>query len=478
MKCGAAAHTSGHMRGPPVENSQQPFRNPGFQFRGSFLMEIQTGLPHPLGHMDEVENNPRIVAFFVEALAEDLKLRFVAIDQRHPSLVSFRIPHSRFAKGFLDDFLGRLFQTRPNPFVFRPRPARSFPRVLRRQTADNILRRPAIGLDRIDRRDRCHAFRVPLLAATEPVRQLVPRRFGLLLRRLPQILMTHHDSFPIHRDHHDWAALLPWPETIPLLIERIEVFGRSDHQLLDLPFADVGSGRFRQHPDHLVERASGSGPSDTPAHFMRVEFLGQIQVRIHRMQTVHAFGDVTRTFDSHLAEHGFQSTVMQALLHAFFSIGPLPPALPPRPDRAPRYALPKAAASTRGHASLVLSPNRFLSSCRPPSSPETSRSRRSFHELGQTRRDSLQAGPTPLSTPSIAEQRHAPGDKSAPSWAPPLRHGDADPAVPSRWFDPIRSSWPHGNTCRDSASDPPASRPTAAPHRSTVSSPRLFAGPL
>src|SRR5436190_1484731 len=237
--------------------------------------------------------------------------------------MSFRIPHSRFAKGFFDDFLGRLFQTRPNPFVFRPRPARSFPLVLWRQTAHNILRRPAIGLDRIDRRDRCHAFRVPLLAATEPTRQLVPRRFDLLLRRLPQILMTHHDSFPIHR------------------------------------------------------------PAGVAA-----------RVLLHRSP---------------------------------------PPALPPRPDRAPRYALPKAAASTRGHASRVLSPNRFLSSCRPPSSPETSRSRRSFHELGQTRRDSLQAGPTPLSTPSIAERRHAPEDKSVPSWAPPLHHGDADPAVPSHW---------------------------------------------
>ena len=68
------------MRGPPVQNSQQPFGNPGFQFRGSFLIEIQTGLPHSLGHMDEVENNPRIVAFIVEALAEDLQLRLVAID--------------------------------------------------------------------------------------------------------------------------------------------------------------------------------------------------------------------------------------------------------------------------------------------------------------------------------------------------------------------------------------------------------------
>src|SRR5207249_8512475 len=122
----------------------------------------------------------------------------------------------RFAKGFFDDFLGRLFQTGPNPFVFWPRPTRSFPLVLWRQTAHNILRRPAIGLDRIDRGDRCHAFRVPLLATTEPVRQLVPCRFRLLLRGLPQILVTHHDPFTIHRDHHDRSGLLPRPERISL----------------------------------------------------------------------------------------------------------------------------------------------------------------------------------------------------------------------------------------------------------------------
>ena len=31
----------------------------------------------------------------------------------------------------------------------------------------------------------------------------------LLLRGLPQILMTHHDPFTIHRDYHDRAALFP-----------------------------------------------------------------------------------------------------------------------------------------------------------------------------------------------------------------------------------------------------------------------------
>src|SRR5437016_2043347 len=196
------------------------------------------------------------------------------------------------------------------------------------------------------------------------------------------------------------------------------------------------------------------------------------------MQALHAFGHVTGTFDSHLAENGLQSAFMQALLHTFLSVGPLHRrcGLARTTHLDMRFQqLPHELAATLLE---LLSPNRFLSSCRPPSSPETSRARRSFHELPQMRHDSLLAGPTPLSTPSIAGQRHPPEDKSAPSWAPPLRHCDADPAVPSRWFDPIRSSWPHGNTCRDSASDPPASRPTAAPHRSPVSSPRLFAGPL
>src|SRR2546422_11275573 len=64
--------------------------------------------------------------------------------------MSFRIPHSRFAKSFLDDFLRRLLQTRPHPFVFRPRPTRSFRLVLWRQTAHHILRRSAIGVTRRD----------------------------------------------------------------------------------------------------------------------------------------------------------------------------------------------------------------------------------------------------------------------------------------------------------------------------------------
>src|SRR2546422_43191 len=41
------------------------------------------------------------------------------------------------------------------------------------------------------------------------------------------------------------------------------------------------------------------------------------------MQALHAFGHVTGTFDSHLAENGLQSAFMQALLHTFLSVGPL-----------------------------------------------------------------------------------------------------------------------------------------------------------
>src|SRR5213592_2881090 len=89
----------------------------------------------------------------------------------------------------------------------------------------------------------------------------------------------------------------------------------------------------------------------------------------------------------------------------------LSPARQPRPDPELRRALPTTAASVPGLVSRVLVPNRFLSKCRPPSSPKTSPAPRSFHALAQRRHDRLPAEPTPLSTPSIAAPRRASEDK-------------------------------------------------------------------
>ena len=36
------------------------------------------------------------------------------------------------------------------------------------------------------------------------------------------------------------------------------------------------------------------------------------EISVHRMQALHAFGDVARTFDLHLAENGLQSPFMKA----------------------------------------------------------------------------------------------------------------------------------------------------------------------
>src|SRR5205823_6642175 len=170
MPCGAAPDAGSHMGSAPLQNGQQAFRDPGFQFRSSFFMEIQTSLPDPLGHMNEIENNPRVIAFFVKPLAQDIQLRFVAVHQRDPSLVSFRIAPPGFAKGFLNDVLGRLFQTRPHAFVLRTWTTTTFLLVVRRQTSQNILGSPAVGLDGINGRDCRHAFGVALLATAEPTR--------------------------------------------------------------------------------------------------------------------------------------------------------------------------------------------------------------------------------------------------------------------------------------------------------------------
>src|SRR5439155_19674654 len=153
---------------------------------------------------------------------------------------------------------------------------------------------------------------------------------------------------------------------------------------------------------------------------------------------------------------------------------PLPrcplPARQPRPDPELRRGLPTAAESVPGPVSRVLVPNRFLSNCRPPSSPKTSPAPRSFHALAQRRHDRLPAEPTPLSTPSIAAPRRASEDKPTPSCVKPRGGSAADPFIPNRWSDPDQSSSPRGNTGRDTVADPPESPPTAAPDHSVVSS--------
>src|SRR5881397_728472 len=189
------------------------------------------------------------------------------------------------------------------------------------------------------------------------------------------------------------------------------------------------------------------------------------------MQASLPFGKIAGAFDPDLAEHGLQSPFMKPLLHAFLSIAAFHRRGKPRPDPELRRALPTAAASVPGLVSRVLVPNRFLSNCRPPSSPKTSPAPRSFHALAQRRHDRLPAEPTPLSTPSIAAPRRASEDKPTPSWVKPRRRSAADPFVPNRWSDPNQSSSPRGNTCRDTVADPPAFRPTAAPDHSAVSSP-------
>src|SRR5437667_5995635 len=101
-------------------------------------------------------------------------------------------------------------------------------------------------------------------------------RFRLPLRGLAQVFMTHDNALTIDGNDHKRSRPLGLPELISLFVERVEVFGCPDYQLLDLPFADLGSGRFPQQPNHLVEGVSRSGPGRPPSYLMRIEFLGQV----------------------------------------------------------------------------------------------------------------------------------------------------------------------------------------------------------
>src|SRR6266567_2632111 len=89
-------------------------------------------------------------------------------------------------------------------------------------------------------------------------------RFRLPLRGLAQVFMTHDNALTIDGNDHKRSRPLGLPELISLFVERVEVFGCPDYQLLDLPFADLGSGSFPQRPR----------PSAVVAHENRVPWAG------------------------------------------------------------------------------------------------------------------------------------------------------------------------------------------------------------
>jgi hypothetical protein len=94
---------------------------------------------------------------------QNLQLREIAIDQRHPCFFMPRVAMFGLVKHPRDYLLGRSLQAGPNTFVFRPEQfLRRFPN--RRQ---NILRGSHEWLDGVDRSNRCHAFGVHPSAPTE-----------------------------------------------------------------------------------------------------------------------------------------------------------------------------------------------------------------------------------------------------------------------------------------------------------------------
>ena len=71
----------------------------------------------------------------------------------------------------------------------------------------------------------------------------------------------------------------------------------------------------RRTPGRPARRPGGARPASTPR-------AGQVQLRIQRVQAVHAWRPVAQPFDPHLAEHGRKPALVQALLAALYRVGP------------------------------------------------------------------------------------------------------------------------------------------------------------
>ena len=217
----------------------------------------------------------------------------MAIHQRHPTLVTFRITPSRLPERLLDHLLGGLLHAGPNALVFRRRPLRGLALVAGRQTAQDLLGRSHLRCHRVDGLYGGHPLGVTLLPTTEPRPKFMLAPLRPFPRPFPQILAPHHHPLAIHREDQDRAGLRRRSPLVALVVERLEVLCRSHDQLFHLPLGHLGPGRLREPVNHLLKGALGRGFRRSTPHLVRIHLHWQVQIRIQGMQAVDPCGSVT-----------------------------------------------------------------------------------------------------------------------------------------------------------------------------------------
>jgi len=145
--------------------------------------------------------------------------------------------------------------------------------------------------------------------------------FGRLARRLPQVLVAHHDALAVEAQDEEVVLVRGCFSRLRPLVEGVEVLRGPLDQLLHLA---LGHLRARVALDALhrrVERSTGRLDGSEPPQPVRVQLLRQVQRRIERGQASVAARPVGHSHGRHQPDYRQERASAAAVVRALDFVG-------------------------------------------------------------------------------------------------------------------------------------------------------------
>jgi hypothetical protein len=169
------------------------------------------------------------------------------------------------------------------PLGQRDRPTVAWPAgFLAPGGSDDVVDRAHGRFGVVDRAEGGHALAPVLLPDRHAGGVLLARRGRELRGVLAQGLGPYDDALAVHGQHQQRSGGGRGRDLRG--VERVDVAGRFDHQLADLPLADPGTGVRVDPLARVRERSTGRLDRTQPGQPVAVHPGGQIQRRVRRVQ--------------------------------------------------------------------------------------------------------------------------------------------------------------------------------------------------
>lgn len=241
----------------------------------------------------------------------------VAVDEHHPAALVAWVAALGFVERLADYVSGVEDDAGRDALVDRPR-ARPRDIAHRLEVVQDVHHRARKRRNRVNRGHFGHALAIALFSAGQARSELACRSCRRLQRRGTQILGSHDDAGSVETEHQQVVGILGLGRARG--VKLVEVARGADRQLLHLPLVHWCARRVGDRRDDLAVRGARRLLGRDAPHAVRVQVVGQVQHRVHRVQAIDTARLVRDPRRAHRPEQRHQRTIARAPIAATHTV--------------------------------------------------------------------------------------------------------------------------------------------------------------